>query len=117
MSRVYPHVNCISLTYIRRSLDLITLGANQQTLTVYLWNHGTHPEPLASDKYLFQPGNYTFIKSTPFQHPQKVYNVIPGDFTQDGKLDILVMSQDHVSSQLGIQLYAGLPEGGFGTPT
>lgn len=42
-----------------------------------------------------------------------MYNVVPGDFTQDGKLDILVMSQDRISSQLALSMYAGLPEGGF----
>lgn len=56
---------------------------------------------------------YGFFKSTSWRHPQKVYNAVPGDFTQDGKLDILVMGQDRPSNQLSIQLYVGLPEGGF----
>ncbi|KAI0345064.1 integrin alpha N-terminal domain-containing protein [Trametopsis cervina] len=80
-------------------LDLLALGQDQQTLTIYLWNH---------DKY-------TFSKATSFQHSQKVYNAVPGDFTQDGKLDILVMSEDRVSNQLGLHVYVGLPEGGFST--
>ncbi|KAI0689777.1 hypothetical protein BC835DRAFT_1407738 [Cytidiella melzeri] len=78
-------------------LDLLVLAQDQQTLTVYVWNHE----------------QYTFDKSTSIQHSQKVYNVVPGDFTQDGKLDVLVMSQDRMPNQLALQLYAGLPEGGF----
>ncbi|KAI0810948.1 hypothetical protein BC629DRAFT_1589690 [Irpex lacteus] len=62
-------------------LDLLAVNKDQQTLTIYLWNHD----------------RYTFDKGTSFRHPQKVYNVVPGDFTQDGKLDILVMSQDHLN--------------------
>ena len=59
------------------------------------------------------------MKSSTFRHPQKVLNAVPGDFTQDGKLDILVMAQDNSNGaprggQLGIQLYVGLPQGGFG---
>ncbi|KAI0093714.1 hypothetical protein BDY19DRAFT_881949 [Irpex rosettiformis] len=78
-------------------LDLLAIGKDQRTLTIYLWNHES----------------YIFDKSTSFQHPQKVYNVVPGDFTQDGKLDILVMSQDRAAKQLAIDMYAGLPQGGF----
>ena len=54
---------------------------------------------------------YTFVKSSTFMHRQKVLNVVPGDFTQDGKLDMLVMGQDH--SQVSLQVYLGLPQGGF----
>lgn len=39
--------------------------------------------------------------------------MIPGDFTQDGKLDLLVMSEGSASKELDIYLYVGLPEGGF----
>ncbi|TBU24831.1 integrin alpha N-terminal domain-containing protein [Dichomitus squalens] len=82
-------------------LDLLTLGADHQTLYVYLWNH---------DKYTFQ-------KATSFRHPQKVYNVVPGDFTQDGRLDLLVYSQSSKSGELSIQLYPGQPKGGFSLPS
>ncbi|KAI1783408.1 integrin alpha N-terminal domain-containing protein [Ganoderma leucocontextum] len=78
-------------------LDLLTLGQDHQTLTVYLWNHE----------------QYTFSKSTSFKHPQKVYNVIPGDFTQDGRLDLLVYGQSSKSGELSIQLYTAQPQGGF----
>ena len=51
------------------------------------------------------------MKSNTFRHHQKVLNVVPGDFTQDGKLDILVMGQDR--GQVSLEVYIGLPQGGF----
>ncbi|TCD70604.1 hypothetical protein EIP91_002634 [Steccherinum ochraceum] len=78
-------------------LDALVLSATQQTLTVFLWDHE----------------NYEFVNGGSFQHPQKIYNVIPGDFTQDGRLDLLVVSQGKSNKELGVQLYVGLPEGGF----
>ncbi|OBZ75437.1 T-cell immunomodulatory protein [Grifola frondosa] len=78
-------------------LDLLALGSDQQTLAVYLWNHDA----------------YFFMKSAVFRHPQRVYNVIPGDFTQDGKLDLLVLGQAPQRNTLSIQLYVASPQGGF----
>ena len=57
---------------------------------------------------------YTFKKSVAFRHPQRVYNVIPGDFTQDGRLDLLVYSQSANSNEISVQLYVALPKGEFG---
>jgi integrin alpha FG-GAP repeat containing protein 1 len=44
-----------------------------------------------------------------------VYNVVPGDYTQDGRLDLLVMGQGDIDGQLGMSLYVGASDGGFGT--
>ena len=57
---------------------------------------------------------YTFKKSSEFRHPQRVLNVIPGDFTQDGKLDLLVYGQSPASNGVSIQLYVALSKGHFG---
>ncbi|KAI8999088.1 hypothetical protein BD414DRAFT_476952 [Trametes punicea] len=78
-------------------LDLLTLGSDQQTLSIYLWDH---------DAYLFR-------KSVAFRHPRRVYNVIPGDFTQDGRLDLLVYGQSTRTSEVSIDLYVASPLGGF----
>ncbi|OCH90654.1 hypothetical protein OBBRIDRAFT_793094 [Obba rivulosa] len=78
-------------------LDLLGLASDQQTLSVYLWNHD----------------DYVYRKSAAFRHPQKVVNVVPGDYTQDGKVDLLVMSQAQRSNRLAIDLYVASPEGGF----
>ncbi len=52
-----------------------------------------------------------------FKHSRRVYNVIPGDFTQDGRLDLLVYSQSTRSGEVAIDLYAASPSGGFGEDT
>jgi integrin alpha FG-GAP repeat containing protein 1 len=66
------------------------------------------------DFKLIQTERYTFEKKSSYHHPQKVYNVVPGDFTQDGMLDILLMTQDRTPNQLALQMYIGIPGGGFG---
>ena len=55
-----------------------------------------------------------FKKSAVFRHPHRVFNVVPGDFTQHGKLDLLVMSQGQALNQLAIDLYVSSVQGGFG---
>ncbi|KAH9483665.1 T-cell immunomodulatory protein [Psilocybe cubensis] len=78
-------------------LDLLVLGSDQQTLSVHHWNHDA----------------FQFVDGGTFRHPTKVYNVVPGDFTHSGKLDILVMSQSRSNSQLDLTLYPSLPGDGF----
>ncbi len=41
-------------------------------------------------------------------------NVIPGDFTHSGKLDLLVLSHNQARSQLDLVLYPSVISGGFG---
>ena len=72
------------------------MDSDQKTLSVYLWNH---------EAFVFQ-------KASSFRHPDVVQNVVPGDFTHSGKLDLLVMSHK-TSNQLDMLLYPALPEGGF----
>ncbi|KAF9464632.1 hypothetical protein BDZ94DRAFT_1256197 [Collybia nuda] len=78
-------------------LDVLSLDTDQQTFSIYHWSHM----------------DFTFKASTSFRHPRKVYNVIPGDFTHTGKLDLLVMSQSQTSNQLDMLLYPGLAKGGL----
>ncbi|PPQ63333.1 hypothetical protein CVT24_006706 [Panaeolus cyanescens] len=78
-------------------LDVLVLGSDQQTLSVYHWKHDT----------------FSFVDSGSFKHPQPVYNVVPGDFTHSGKLDLLVMSQSRTSNQLDLTLYPALVGDGF----
>ena len=44
----------------------------------------------------------------------KIHNVVPGDFTHSGKLDLLVMGQTQTTGPLEMLLYSALPSGGFG---
>ena len=49
------------------------------------------------------------------KHNQPVVNVVPGDFTQNGRLDLLVMSQSPSSNgQLDLFLYCAAVGGGLG---
>src|SRR5882757_3692782 len=57
--------------------------------------------------------DFSFRRSASFRHPQRVYNVVPGDYTHDGKLDLLVMSQGASSTQLSLFVYTPMPRGGF----
>ncbi|CAK5279256.1 unnamed protein product [Mycena citricolor] len=97
-------------------LDALTLGADQQTLTVYLWDHGAYPWAAAgaiSDQHELE--EYLFKKSSSLQHPRKIYNVVPGDFTHSGKLDLLVMAQSSTSNRLDLSVYPALPGAVFDT--
>jgi len=49
------------------------------------------------------------------KHNQRIVNVVPGDFTQSGRLDLLVMSQSPSSEgQLDLSLYRAAVGGGLG---
>ncbi|KAF8968304.1 hypothetical protein BDZ97DRAFT_1655046 [Flammula alnicola] len=78
-------------------LDVLVLGSDQQTLSVYHWKHDS----------------FSFVDSGSFKHPRRVYNVVPGDFTHSGKLDLLVMSQSQTNNQLDLTLYPSLVGDGF----
>lgn len=81
-------------------LDVISVGSDQQTLTIHLWDHE----------------RFTYRTSSVFRHSQPVVNVVPGDFTQSGRLDLLVMSQPSPSrDQLDLFLYRAVATGGLET--
>lgn len=49
------------------------------------------------------------------RHNQPIVNVVPGDFTQSGRLDLLVMSRSPSSQgQLDLSLYRAAVGGGLG---
>lgn len=49
------------------------------------------------------------------RHNHPIVNVVPGDFTQSGRLDLLVMSQSPLSNaQLDLSLYRAAEGGGIG---
>jgi integrin alpha FG-GAP repeat containing protein 1 len=76
-------------------MDVIMLASDQHTLSVYLWSHD----------------DFSFRRSASFRHPQRVYNVVPGDYTHNGRLDVLVMAQGTSSSQLSLSIYTSMPTG------
>lgn len=58
--------------------------------------------------------SFSFTDSYSIKHPSQVYNVVPGDFTHSGKLDLLVMSKSGSNSQIDLTLYPSLVGDGFG---
>ncbi|KAL4065217.1 hypothetical protein J3A83DRAFT_4360504 [Scleroderma citrinum] len=78
-------------------LDVLSLGADQQDLSVYLWNHD----------------GFEFQRASSIRHSAPVTNVVPGDFTHDGKLDILVMSANTWRDTLNMVIYTGNHDGTF----
>lgn len=80
-------------------MDVLSLDADQQELSVYLWNHD----------------EFEFRKASSIRHSASVANVVPGDFTHDGKLDILVMSADTWRDTLNMAIYTGNHDGTFDT--
>lgn len=95
-------------------MDVITLASDQHTISVHLWNHGkylTYSCQVACCSLFID--DFSFRRFASFRHPQRVYNVVPGDYTHDGKLDLLVMAQGASNSQLSLYVYVSMPGGGF----
>ncbi|KAH6919108.1 hypothetical protein BKA70DRAFT_1249281 [Coprinopsis sp. MPI-PUGE-AT-0042] len=80
-----------------QSLDVLSIADDEQTLSVHYWKHVS----------------FSFESSPAFKHPRRVLNVVPGDFTHTGKLDLLVMSEGESNGQVDLTLYPALVEGGF----
>lgn len=78
-------------------VDVVALGSDQKLLAIFTWSHA----------------EFRFTQSALFRHPYSVQNVIPGDFTQDGKLDLLVVGSGETSNELSVSLYIAKYEGGF----
>ncbi|KAL9714709.1 hypothetical protein Ac2012v2_001367 [Leucoagaricus gongylophorus] len=78
-------------------LDFLSLASDQRTLTVHYWNH---------ESFMFREGEH-------FTHTAKVLNVVPGDFTHAGKLDLLVMSQGQNKDEIDMHVYQSIPNKGF----
>lgn len=79
-----------------QSLDVLTLDAEQKTITVCIWNH---------EKFIFQP-------SITLRHQQLIRNAVPGDFNNDGRLDLLVMN-DASRGEIAMSLYFSSSTHGF----
>ncbi|KLO15303.1 hypothetical protein SCHPADRAFT_914476 [Schizopora paradoxa] len=79
--------------------DVATLSSDGHTLTIHLWDHES----------------FVFKEKTSLTRPEVVQNVVPGDFTFDGTLDLLVMGTGGFpgESSLAMSLYIGIPGGIF----
>ena len=100
---------------------MISVGSDQRTLTVHLWDHGERQyitfASLICDLLKFNEERFTYRTSTVFKHNQPIVNALPGDFTQSGRLDLLVMGQSSSSKgKLDLFLYRASGTGDFGKP-
>jgi hypothetical protein len=95
-----PHTHPIKRSQFNYlcSLDVVTLGSGQNILHIYTWSHSL----------------YQFTKNSTLQSPhgRRIVNVVPGDFTHSGRLDLLLMT-DGILPKLESWLYQGL-DNGFG---
>lgn len=99
------------------SLDVLSLDSDQQTLSVYNWNHGSclhHSLVLSGLRTRLVPENFAYQQGAQIKHSSKVLNVVPGDFTHSGKLDLLIMGQGQKSREIDMYLYQSIPNKGFG---
>ena len=58
--------------------------------------------------------SFSFMPSDSFKHSQKILNVVPGDFTHSGKLDLLVMSPSETDENLSLTVIFSRVGEGFG---
>jgi hypothetical protein len=59
----------------------------------------------------YQLESFSFTPSDSFKHSKKIVNVIPGDFTHSGKLDLLIMSPSQVDENLDLSVYFSRVDG------
>ena len=70
---------------------------------------------LVCDLLKLNKERFKYRTSTVLRHNQRIVNIVPGDFTQSGRLDLLVMSQSSSSrGQLDLSLYRAAAGGGLG---
>jgi integrin alpha FG-GAP repeat containing protein 1 len=64
--------------------------------------------------------SFEFKPYTTLRHPNRILNIVPGDFTHSGKLDLLIMAQSDTvfggGQELEMVLYPASVDGGFGRP-
>lgn len=84
------------------AMDLFIVSSDTTRVNVYLWNH---------DSFSFQPSPASQIT---VPKGKSIVNIIPADFTYDGKLDLLVMMKGSNAAETEMMLWLGKVGGGFG---
>ena len=108
-------VNSAEKFFVKHSLDVVMLSSDSREVSVYIWDHRASflLARKHSDSSLDNSEKFAFHRSSTFKHPEQILNVIPGDYTHDGTLDLLVMSRSSKSSMQDMKLYVG-NRNGFG---
>ena len=69
------------------------------------------PLSITAPNVLASLEGFTFRQSSSFKHSTQILNIVPGDFTHDGTLDLLVMGRSSQSSSQDMKLYVGNKDG------
>src|SRR5437870_2967520 len=115
------------------STDILVLSADQQRISVYIWDHGNFDSNLKSLQdyenhvaYLILHTSYQLAKGQFIKSPSAtiaiepndftITNVLPGDFNYDGNLDVLVMGPNTKNTdELILRVYIGDGSSQFST--
>jgi hypothetical protein len=121
-SNCYPHATryVIAVTNVNLlcSTDLFVLSTDQSTITIYTWKQSESDAKLPSTKTsadnFLCTDNFTFVPCPNPPHIKGldfvIENVVPGDFTYDGKLDVLVMGRsnpNNAGDEIKMRVYKG----------
>ena len=102
---------CVVVHY---SLDVVTLDGSGRKVTVHVWDHSQSTPRSTILRAETITENFIFRDGASFIHSEQIYNVVPGDFTRDGTLDLLVMSRAASATEIKMELYIGITGLGFG---
>ncbi|WFD45219.1 hypothetical protein MPSI1_003897 [Malassezia psittaci] len=90
-----------------RFLDAVMMNANRTSLAIHPWNH-----------HMFQFEKQPIYQLT-VPTGEQIVNVVPADFTYDGRVDLLVMTENlHATKTrpvIYMRLWPSIPDG-FGDP-
>jgi integrin alpha FG-GAP repeat containing protein 1 len=84
------------------AMDLFVVNGDATRVNVYLWNHDSFSFLVSSISEIVVPNG------------RQIVNIIPADFTYDGKLDLLVMMQGRGRQETEMMLWLGKAGGAFG---
>lgn len=84
------------------AMDLFVVSGDATKVNVYLWNR---------ESYSFQVSTMTEIV---VPNGRQIVNIIPADFTYDGKLDLLVLMNAPGTQETEMMLWLGKTGGAFG---
>jgi len=84
------------------AMDLFVINGDATGVNVYLWDHDSFSFQLSPSSQIIAPSG------------RKIVNIVPADFTYDGKLDLMVMLKGPNNEETEMMLWLGSTEGGYG---
>ena len=84
------------------AIDLFVVSGDATKVNVHLWKRESFAFEVAPSAQISVPSG------------RKIVNIVPADFTYDGKLDLLVMMRSGKSDETDMMLWLGNLNGSFG---